>query len=149
MSINRVVVVLPVLAGLMLTGTAVARMMPVQSVRDSVYGLRDSAVQTCAHNGVHVNKQGHTNCGLHKGWTDQGSTDGSEPGDQGDDQGGTQSSGDTGTSHGAGHEHHAQPAHTQGGHGQHGHSHGTTEHGHSGHAGHASSHGHGRGHSKG
>jgi hypothetical protein len=142
MSINRVIVVLPVLAGLVLTGTAVARMMPSQSVRDSVY-------QTCAHNGVSFNKQGHANCGLHKGWTDQGtteeSTEGSEPGDQGD----TQPSGDTGTRHGASakghghaheHGHHVQTAHT---HGSHGHTHGTDTHGHSGHGS-----GHGKGHSK-
>lgn len=145
MSINRVIVVLPVLAGLALTGTAVARMMPVQTVRDSVY-------QTCAHNGVHFNKQGHANCGLHKGWSDQGSTEGStqgsEPGDQGD-QGQTQGSGDSGTRHGAlttghgrghGHGHHTQAAHA---HGSHGHTHGTAVHGHSG-----SSHGHGKGHSQ-
>ena len=76
MSINRVIVVLPVLAGLVLTGTAVARMMPVQTVRDSVY-QNSTGQQTCAHNGVHFNKQGHANCGLHKGWSDQGSTEGS------------------------------------------------------------------------
>lgn len=141
MSINRVIVVLPLLAGLVLTGTAVARMMPVQTVRDSVY-------QTCAHNGVHFNKQGHANCGLHKGWSDQGSTEGSTQGSEPGDQGSTQSSGDAGprhagptTGHGRGHEHHTQTAHT---HGSHGHTHGTVVHGHSG-----SSHGHGRGHSKG
>jgi hypothetical protein len=61
MSVNRLMVIVPVLAGLVVTGTAVARMMPAESVRDSVY-------QTCAHNGVHFNKQGHANCGLHKGW---------------------------------------------------------------------------------
>src|SRR6476646_11232017 len=62
MSLQRFIVVVPVLAGLVVTGSAVARMMPAQSVRDTVY-------QTCAHNGVHFNKQGHANCGLHKGWT--------------------------------------------------------------------------------
>ncbi|HET6848646.1 MAG TPA: hypothetical protein VFH74_07295 [Gaiellales bacterium] len=147
MSINRIVVVLPLLAGLVLAGTAVARMMPVQTVRDSVY-------QTCAHNGVHFNKQGHANCGLHKGWTDGGSTEGStgstggsEPGNTGDQ--GQTSSGDAGTSHGGGgggHAHHAKPAHEHGHHSSHGHSGSTVQHGHSGHA---SSHGHGRGHSKG
>jgi hypothetical protein len=55
-------VVLPVLAGLVVTGTALAHVASGTSVRDSVY-------QTCAHNGVHFNKQGHANCGLHKGWT--------------------------------------------------------------------------------
>jgi hypothetical protein len=64
-SIHRLIVVVPVLAGLVVTGSAVARMMPAQSVRDTVY-------QTCAHNGVHFNKQGHANCGLHKGWTQDG-----------------------------------------------------------------------------
>jgi hypothetical protein len=151
MSINRVLVVLPLLAGLVLAGTAVARMMPVQTVRDSVYGVRDSASQTCAHNGVHYNKQGHANCGLHLGWSDTGSTQGStedtggsEPGDQG----GT-SSGDAGTTHGGGHghAHHAKPAHSHKS--PHGHSGATVQHGHSGHAGHASSHGHGHSHSKG
>ena len=143
MSINRVIVVLPVLAGLVLTGTAVARMMPVQTVRDSVYQNSNSTgQQTCAHNGVHFNKQGHANCGLHKGWSDQGSTQGSEPGDQG---GQTQGAGDAGTRHGApttghgrGHEHHTQAAHT---HGSHGHTHGTAVHGHSGSS-------HGKGHTK-
>jgi len=153
MSINRVLVVLPVLAGLMLTGTAVARMMPVQTVRDSVY-------QTCAHNGVHFNKQGHANCGLHKGWGDQGSTEGStggttgsEPGDTGNDQG-QAGPADAGTRHGGaghGHAHHTAPAHGHGHQSSHGHSGSATQHGasgHSGHAGHASSHGgHGRGHS--
>jgi hypothetical protein len=61
MSKSRLMVVAPVFAGLVVTGSAVARMMPAESVRDSVY-------QTCAHNGVHFNKQGHANCGLHKGW---------------------------------------------------------------------------------
>src|SRR5439155_13576451 len=62
MSVSRLLVIVPVFAGLIVTGTAVARMMPAESVRDSVY-------QTCAHNGVHFNKQGHSNCGLHKGWS--------------------------------------------------------------------------------
>jgi hypothetical protein len=61
MSVSRLIVALPVLAGLVVTGTAAARMMPADSVRSSVY-------PTCAHNGVHFNKQGHANCGLHKGW---------------------------------------------------------------------------------
>jgi hypothetical protein len=152
MSINRVLVVLPVLAGLLLTGTAVARMMPVQTVRDSVY-------QTCAHNGVHFNKQGHANCGLHKGWSDQGSTEGStgdttgsEPGDTGDDQGQTGAD-DAGARHAGNvhrHEHQAKPGHGHGHghHASHGHSGDTAEHGHSGHTAHSSGHGgHGRGHS--
>jgi hypothetical protein len=143
MSINRFLVVLPLLAGLVLAGTAVARMMPVQTVRDSVY-------QTCAHNGVHFNKQGHANCGLHLGWSDTGSTEGStdstggsEPGDEGDQ--GQTSTGDAGTSHGGGHghAHHAKPAHSHKS--PHGHSGTTVQHGHSGHAG---GHGHSHSHSK-
>jgi len=64
MSRRRLMVAMPVVAGLVLTGSAAARMMPAGSVRDAVY-------QTCAHNGVHFNKQGHANCGLHKGWSRQ------------------------------------------------------------------------------
>src|SRR5207302_4723269 len=61
MTVSRLIVGVPVVAGLLVTGSAVARMAPATTVRDSVY-------QTCAHNGVHFNKQGHPNCGLHKGW---------------------------------------------------------------------------------
>lgn len=105
-------VIVPVLAGLVVTGSAVARMMPAQSVRDSVY-------QTCAHNGVHFNKQGHANCGLHKGWSlDAPAT---EPGLPATEPG----TGDTTTvtastsGHGAGHAKHAHVTHTA-----------KTEHGH-------------------
>ena len=53
---------------------AVAQMMPRDTLRDSVY-------QTCQHNGVHFNKQGHANCGLHRGWSNDPTTEpGSEPG---------------------------------------------------------------------
>ena len=76
MSVSRLMVIVPVFAGLIVTGTAVARMMPAESVRDSVY-------QTCAHNGVHFNKQGHANCGLHKGWSDEGSTGSTEESTEG------------------------------------------------------------------
>jgi hypothetical protein len=143
MSINRFVVVLPVLAGLVVTGSAVARMMPRQSVRDTVY-------QTCAHNGVHFNKQGHANCGLHLGWSDSSS---------GDSQGGEPGSSESTATTGAGHGHkgqapdkgkgrvsHGSAVHGHSGDVSHGHSgkvsHGSTTHGHSGHGG-------GRGHSKG
>ena len=45
--------------------------------------VRDTVYQTCQHNGVHFNKQGHANCGLHKGWSDDPTTaTGDEPGDQ-------------------------------------------------------------------
>jgi hypothetical protein len=67
--INRIIVVLPLVAGLILAGTALARMLPAETVRDSAY-------PACKHNGVHFNKQGHANCGLHKGWANQ------EPGDE-------------------------------------------------------------------
>jgi hypothetical protein len=63
--LKRVLFVLPVFAGLLLAGTAMARMLPAETVRDAVY-------QTCKHNGVHFNKQGHANCGLHKGWSEEG-----------------------------------------------------------------------------
>lgn len=106
MSINRLMVAVPVLAGLVVTGSAVARMLPAQSVRDSVY-------QTCAHNGVHFNKQGHANCGLHKGWS-QGEP-GSEPGSTTSDQpaGDAGTPGDESSSTGnGGHARHVHPTHS-------------------------------------
>jgi hypothetical protein len=122
MSKHRLLVLLPVLAGLALTGTAVARMMPGAGVRDAVY-------QTCRHNGVHFNKQGHPNCGLHKGWGN-----GDEQGSPGD--------GGTGDEPDAGHGHDGGPAHDErqdgghrhaGGHGGSGESHGRSgSHGHHG-----------------
>jgi hypothetical protein len=160
MSINRFVVVLPVLAGLVLTGSAIARMMPAQTVRDTVY-------QTCRHNGVHFNKQGHPTCGLHRGWSDEGTGDsqgGGQPGDDptGDDQGGAQAAGDSGQEHGRGrdehaaqhgrHAHGANSAHGRSSHAAHGregshghHADAASGHGGSRHGG----HGAGRGHSKG
>jgi len=153
MSISRWIVVVPVLAGLVVTGSAVARMMPAQTVRDTVY-------QTCQHNGVHFNKQGHANCGLHKGWSDVPTTEaGDQPttepghgrgavhalthGDQADAKG-----------HGTGHGHHG--ATTRGGSSGHGggkatthgavHGHATT---HGGGHGHATTHGGGHGHAGG
>ena len=83
MSVSRLMVVLPVLAGLVVTGTALAHVASGTSVRDSVY-------QTCAHNGVHFNKQGHANCGLHKGWTQE------EPVTEPATEPGTGDTGDTG-----------------------------------------------------
>jgi hypothetical protein len=143
MSINRFIVVLPVVAGLVVTGSAVARMMPRQSVRDTVY-------QTCAHNGVHFNKQGHANCGLHLGWSN-GST--------GDTQGGEPGSTESTTTTGAGHGHKGQGKDTVKVHGSHGaavHGHsGDVSHGHNGTVSHGSAthghsgHGGGRGHTKG
>jgi hypothetical protein len=137
MSINRFIVVLPVLAGLVVTGSAVARMMPRQSVRDTVY-------QTCAHNGVHFNKQGHANCGLHLGWSDGSTGDTGGTGDQPATEpggGASPSTADTARRHtpgGKGHVSHGRVAHA-----------GNVAHGHSGHVSHASTpHGHAGGHGK-
>ena len=128
--------VVPVLAGLVVTGTAVARMMPAESVRDSVY-------QTCAHNGVHFNKQGHANCGLHKGWSQDDPA--TEP-DQPATEPGTGDTGDTGdttvtestSGHGKGHAKHEHASHAdKSNHGHGAKSHGATAHG----KGHGKKHG--------
>jgi hypothetical protein len=130
MSVNRLMVVVPLLAGLVVTGSAVARMLPAQSVRDSVY-------QTCAHNGVHFNKQGHANCGLHLGWS-QGAP-ASEPGS-------TTTSGDAGTSDSGatvngGHATHVHPTHPSHGAKTHGaKTHSAKTHGAKAHGGGKSSH---------
>lgn len=143
MSINRLMVVVPVLAGLVVTGSAVARMLPAQSVRDSVY-------QTCAHNGVHFNKHGHANCGLHNGWSqgDPGSEPGSTTSDEPTGDAGT--SGDESSSTGSGgHATHVHPRHpSKRGHGAKTHgakthgakSHGAKTHGAKSHGGGKSSH---------
>ena len=141
MSISRWIVVVPVLVGLAVTGSAVARMMPRQTVRDTVY-------QTCQHNGVHFNKQGHANCGLHKGWSEDPTTStGDEPGSQHGDQPTTESGGSAGhahkhggkSDHGKGHGHHGA---TTLGHGHSGGKSGT----HGGGHGHSTTHGGGHGH---
>lgn len=136
MSISRWIVVVPVLVGFAVTGTAVARMLPRETVRDTVY-------QTCQHNGVHFNKQGHANCGLHKGWSDDPTT---EAGDQPGSESGGQPTTEPG--HGAGH---APPKHgDKAGHGKgHGHHGATARGGSSGHGhggGKSATHGGGRGH---
>jgi hypothetical protein len=81
MRLDRILIAVPVLGGALLTGTAFAHGVGIStSVRDTVYpGARDTAGPACVHNGVHYNKQGHANCGLHKGWSDEGSQPG-EPG---------------------------------------------------------------------
>jgi hypothetical protein len=153
MSISRWIVVVPVLVGLAVTGSAVARMMPAQTVRDTVY-------QTCQHNGVHFNKQGHANCGLHKGWsqdptTATGDVPGSGPGDQPTTEpgggssaghapkhGGKAGHGDK-AGHGKGHGHHGDT--TRGGSSGHGHRGGKAAT-HGGGHGHASTHGGGHSH---
>jgi len=112
----------PVLAGLVVTGSAVARMMPAQSVRDTVY-------QTCAHNGVHFNKQGHANCGLHKGWSQDAPA--TEPGLPATEPGtGATTVTASSNGHGAGHAKHLRVTHTAKT--EHGHgakTHGATTHG--------------------
>ena len=107
MSVSRLMVVLPVLAGLVVTGTALAHVASGTSVRDSVY-------QTCAHNGVSFNKQGHANCGLHKGWTQEApvTEPATEPGtgDTGDTVDTTATTASTG-GHGKGHAKHDTSTH--------------------------------------
>lgn len=133
MSISRWIVVVPVLVGLAVTGSAVARMMPRQTVRDTVY-------QTCQHNGVHFNKQGHANCGLHKGWSDDPTTStDDEPGSQPGDQPTTESGGSAGHAP----KHDGKSDHGKGkSHGHHGAT--TSGHGHGG--GKSGTHGGGHGH---
>jgi hypothetical protein len=142
MSISRWIVVVPVLVGFAVTGSAVARMLPAETVRDTVY-------QTCQHNGVHFNKQGHANCGLHKGWSDDPTTSsGDEPGDQPTTESGGGSTGHApkhgdqaghGKGHGANEGHGANQGH-------HGATAGSAGHGHS--SGKAATHGGGHGHAK-
>jgi len=143
-SINRIILVVPVIAGLMLAGTAFARMLPAETVRDSAY-------PACVHNGVHFNKQGHANCGLHKGWSDDPTTStGDEPGSQPGDQPTTESGGSAGhapkhggkADHGKGHGHNG--AMTSG----HGHGGGKSAM-HGGGHGHSTTHGGGHGHAGG
>ena len=124
MSVNRLMVVVPLLAGLVVTGSAVARMLPAQSVRDSVY-------QTCAHNGVHFNKQGHANCGLHLGWSQSGPA--SEPGSTTTGDAGTS---DSGATVNGGHATHVHPTHPSHG----AKTHGAKTHGAKAHGGGKSSH---------
>ena len=63
MRLDRLVIGVPVLIGALAVGSAYGYGIGIRpSVRDTVYPV-------CAHNGVHFNKQGHANCGLHKGWS--------------------------------------------------------------------------------
>jgi hypothetical protein len=143
MSISRWIVIVPVLAGLAVTGSAVAHMLPRETVRDTVY-------QTCQHNGVHFNKQGHANCGLHKGWSDDPTTtSGDEPGDgpatePGHGAGHAPKHGDK-AGHGKSHGHHGATARGGSGHGHGGGKSGT----HGGGHGHSTTHGGGHGHAGG
>jgi hypothetical protein len=139
MSKHRLLLVLPLLGGLLITGTAVAQMMPRDTVRDSVYQTGASSHPACIHNGVSFNKQGHPNCGLHRGWGNGGSTG---------DEGTTTASGGHDGHPGGGHESHGAGAQGHGKGGGHGHAgtnhgHGGQGHGHSGEShGNSGSHGH-------
>jgi hypothetical protein len=63
MRFDRMAIGVPVLIGVLGVGTAYGHVIiGGPTVRDTVY-------PTCAHNGVSFNKQGHANCGLHKGWS--------------------------------------------------------------------------------
>ncbi|HUZ84246.1 MAG TPA: hypothetical protein VMU66_06095 [Gaiellales bacterium] len=67
MRLDRLVIAVPVLTAALATGTAYGYGIGIHpTVRDTVYPV-------CAHNGVHFNKQGHPNCGLHRGWSESGS----------------------------------------------------------------------------
>lgn len=59
MSLKRYALCLPVVAALVLTGSAVARIAPAEG---------EGVKPQCAKNGVHENPQGHLSCGLHTGW---------------------------------------------------------------------------------
>ena len=132
MRLDRMLLAVPVLAGAVLTGTALAHPSGSPSVRDGVY-------QTCAHNGVHFNKQGHPNCGLHKGWSEEPAP----PGDTGE-TGDTADTGEVVTApSGSGTAPHSGEHGQKAGHGKSG------EHGgKSGTHGHSGGHGGGKGHSK-
>jgi hypothetical protein len=79
MRLDRILIAVPLIGGALLTGSAAAHVIGISpTVRDFVYPASPASVQRCQHNGVHYNKQGHANCGLHKGWggdtTDTNST---------------------------------------------------------------------------
>jgi hypothetical protein len=58
MSLKRAALCLPVVAGLVLTGSAVARMAPATG---------EHPAPACERNGVQPNPQRHPSCGLHLG----------------------------------------------------------------------------------
>jgi hypothetical protein len=68
MRFDRLAIAVPVLVGALGVGSAYGHVL-IDSQQSSV---RDTVYPTCAHNGVHFNKQGHANCGLHKGWSRTG-----------------------------------------------------------------------------
>jgi hypothetical protein len=118
LQLKRGLLVVPVLAGLALAGTAMARMLPAETVRDGVY-------QTCQRNGVHFNKQGHANCGLHKGWSEEGGDPSSESrgGDEEEQESIAPKTHARHDKH-AKHEKHVKHEHQGGGHREHSGSHG-------------------------
>jgi hypothetical protein len=128
MRMDRMLLAVPIVAGALATGTAFAH--PAGAVRT----VRDAVYPSCQHNGVHFNKAGHANCGLHKGWGG-GSTGG------GATSAGDTSTADSGSGGPATHGHHGGGSHKGGAAPTHGrHSNGAgAQHGH-GAAGH---HGHG------
>jgi hypothetical protein len=129
MSIKRIIVALPVVAGLVLAGTAAARMLPAETVRSDAYPS-SGAHPRCAHNGVHLNKQNHPNCGLHLGWSQEesGGSRGDDDAAPGEDR-----------SHG-----HGRQEQKHGGREQHGH-HGDKPHGNRHERSDRKSHSHGHG----
>jgi hypothetical protein len=66
MSFKRFILCLPVVTGLVLTASAVARMAPAEN---------EGAAPSCAGKGVRQNPQGHPSCGLHAGWTARQATE--------------------------------------------------------------------------
>jgi hypothetical protein len=156
MRFDRVLLAVPVVAGAVLTGTALAYPTGSPTVRDAVYG-EASTHQTCWHNGVHFNKQNHPNCGLHKGWGEEPAPPPEEPGEPGgtgDEQ--APATDTTRSEHGSGGAHKGDHGH-KGGHGKSGGHGGMSTHGaagthggHSGeHGGKSATHGHSGGHGRG
>jgi hypothetical protein len=80
MRLDRALIAVPLVGGLLVTGTAFAHGVGISpTVRDTVYPGHSQ--NTCRQNGVHTNKQGHANCGLHKGWSqDEGAAGGAPSG---------------------------------------------------------------------
>ncbi len=132
MRMDRMLLAVPIVAGALATGTAFAH--PAGTVRT----VRDAVYPSCQHNGVHFNKAGHANCGLHKGWGG-GSADGSGGTSAGDTSTADAGSGPKTHGHQGGSSHKGGAALTHGRHShgagaQHGHG-AASHHGHNGKAG--------------
>jgi hypothetical protein len=114
MRLDRMLIAVPLIGGALLTGTAFAHGVGVSpTVRDTVYsgsgsGSESQSQPRCQHNGVSYNKQGHANCGLHKGWGGDAGAASGEP--TSPDAPGTVGSTDSGT-----HGHKADHASGKGG----------------------------------